>query len=125
VGIIILLTRKAQYRVLNEGVRLHASHSSVKSRQAAARIGFWDNQEYSSGTLNPKVVLGEMGGSGGKGFTKAQVLGANSGRRCATPRGCERNNSVALPCACVASEYLVQLVLRAQRGERSAHVVWG
>lgn len=47
----------------------------LKSRKEAARIGFWNNQEYSSGTLNPKVVLGEMGSSGGKGFTETQVLG--------------------------------------------------
>lgn len=73
-----------------------------KSRKEEARIGFWDNQEHSSGTLNPNVVLGEMGGSGGTGLTETLVLGENSGRRGATPRGCERNGSVALPCACVS-----------------------
>lgn len=70
--------------------------AQLKSCKTAAKIGFWDNQEYRSGTLNPKVVLGEMGGSGGKGLTEAQVLGENSGRRGATPRGYERNGSVAL-----------------------------
>lgn len=76
--------------------------AQLKSRKAAAEIGFWGNQEYSSGTLNPKVVLGEMGSSGGKGLTEARVLSAYSGRCGATPRGCKRNDNVALPCACVS-----------------------
>lgn len=49
---------------------MHASHMSVQIMQGATKMGFWASREYSSGALNPKVVLGEMGGSGGKGLTE-------------------------------------------------------
>lgn len=72
---------------------MRASHRSFQITQGATKVGFWDSREYSSGALNPKVVLGEMGGSGGKGLTEVQVLGENSGRYGATPRGCEGDGS--------------------------------
>lgn len=50
-------------------------------------MGSLVNLEYCSGTLSPKVVLGEMGGLGGTRLIKAQVLGGNSGRSGAAPGG--------------------------------------
>lgn len=54
-----------------------------------AKTGSLVNLEYCSGSLRPKVVLGEMGGLGQPRLIKAQVqvLGGNSGRSGAAPGG--------------------------------------
>lgn len=62
VGIfLILLVRKAQYRVLNEGVRLHASHSSAQITQSGCKDRFLGQPGIQLWNFKPEGGVGRDG----------------------------------------------------------------
>lgn len=96
----ILQVRNCGTEVLNGSARMHGADFPQDRKSQRLQMG---TQEYCSGALNPKAVLGEMGALGGRRRTQMQVPGGNSGWSEATPGGPEENgSSVALPCSAMA-----------------------
>lgn len=75
----ILQVRNCGTEVLNGSARMHGADFPQDRKSQRLQMG---TQEYCSGALNPKAVLGEMGALGGRRQLKCRFLeGTQAGAR--------------------------------------------